>query len=369
MQNRVLNVLYDGQRVGRLAETPEKLLAFEYDLSWLSGGFSISPLKLPLEKRLFIATDAPFGGNFGVFNDSLPDGWGRLLIDRLLLKKQIEPRSVSLLDRLAIVGTTGTGALEYQPAEDFVSCDDSMLDLDVFATEAKRIQANQDSEDLEKMVRGSGSSNGARPKMFWRDADGSEWLVKFPALNDPETIGRLEFDYMAAAKLAGLAVPETRLLNDKYFAAKRFDRAPNGKKIFMISASGLLDADHRNPVLDYHHLMRATLELTQDFREVEKMFRLMCFNVFSHNRDDHAKNFSFLYNDGRWQVSPAYDLVYNAGIGITQEHATMVDGEGRSPTEKHIMSVAHKAGMDRRRAEEIVGEVGGAVKKSLRGKI
>ncbi|MDR3013067.1 MAG: type II toxin-antitoxin system HipA family toxin [Chitinispirillales bacterium] len=362
MQNKLLNIAYDGRTVGRLAETPEKVLAFEYGDDWLREGFSISPFNLPLEKRVFIADATPFGGSFGVFNDSLPDGWGRLLIDRLLLKRQIEPRSVSLIDRLAIVGTTGTGALEYRPAEDLMSNGYPALDMDVFAMEAKRIQADEDSNELEKMVRGSGSSNGARPKMFWRDADGSEWLVKFPAHNDPKSIGKLEFDYMAAAKLAGLIVPETRLFNGKYFGAHRFDRKPDGQKIFMISASGLLDVDHRNPVLDYNHLMQATLSLTRDFREVERMFRLMCFNVFSHNRDDHAKNFSFLYDDGRWQLSPAYDLVYNTGLGITGEHATMIDGEGHNPTEKHILSVAQKAGMNRGRAEKVMDEVKNAAK-------
>lgn len=365
MNNKLLNVVYNGRKVGRLAQTQQKVLAFEYDDDWLRDGFSISPFSLPLEKRLFIASAEPFNGNFGIFNDSLPDGWGRLLIDRLLLKKHIEPQSVSLIDRLAIVGTNGTGALEYLPAEDLTgSNDDSMLDLDLFAKEAKRIQANEDSKDLEKMVRGSGSSNGARPKMFWRDADGSEWLVKFPAFNDPKTIGKLEFDYMSTAKLAGLIVPQTRLLKGKYFAARRFDRITNGKKVFMISASGLLDADHRNPVLDYNHLMQATLNLTRDFREVEKMFRLMCFNVFAHNRDDHAKNFSFLYDDGKWQVSPAYDLVYNTGIGITHEHATMIDGEGRNPTEKQILTVAKKTGMEPHRAKKIMTEVETTVKKA-----
>ena len=158
-----------------------------------------------------------------------------------------------------------------------------------------------------------------------------------------------------------MLVPETKLFNGKYFGTRRFDRKPDGEKIFMISASGLLDADHRSPVLDYNVLMKATLELTRDFREVEKMFRLMCFNVFAHNRDDHAKNFSFLYNSGKWQVSPAYDLVYNSGIGFTQEHATMIDGEGKNPTEKHILSVAKKSGMDMRRAEEVMGEVEAAL--------
>jgi serine/threonine-protein kinase HipA len=364
MQNKALNVFCNGQKVGRLAETKEKLLAFEYDTDWLYNGFSISPLKLPLEKRVFIATQEPFDGNFGVFNDSLPDGWGRLLIDRLLQKKQIEPASVSLLDRLAIVGTNGTGALEYKPVENIAEDDGSVLDVDVFAMEAKKIQANKDSKDLAKMVRGSGSSNGARPKMFLRCEDGSEWLVKFPSHDDPKTIGQLEFNYMKTAAAAGLVVPEFRLFKDKYFGSRRFDRKANGEKVFMISASGLLNANHRMPVLDYNNLMQATLELTRDYREVEKMFRLMCFNVFAHNRDDHAKNFSFLHENGCWQVSPAYDLVYNSGIGITNEHATMIDGEGKNPGKENILSVAKKVGLGERRANEIMEETAKDVKKA-----
>ena len=355
MRNKMLNVFCNERKVGRLAETPENVLAFEYDSDWLRNGFSISPFKLPLEKRVFIAKREPFDGNFGVFNDSLPDGWGRLLIDRLLQKKQIEPASVSLLDRLAIVGTTGTGALEYKPVENLTGDDDSMLDLDVFAMEAKRIQSNKDSKNLAKMVRGSGSSNGARPKMFWRDADGTQWLIKFPAHYDPKTIGQQEFNYMKAAKKAGLLVPNFRLFNGKYFGVQRFDRKANGEKVFMISASGLLNVDHRLPALDYNNLMQATLELTRDYREVEKMFRLMCFNVFARNRDDHAKNFSFLYDDGKWQVSPAYDLVYNTGFN--GEHATMIDGEGKNPTEDNILAVASKVGLELRKAKEIMGQI------------
>ena len=387
MQNKVLNIFYNKRKVGRIAETSEKLLAFEYDAEWLRDGFSISPFKLPLEKRVFIAPRDPFDGNFGVFNDSLPDGWGRLLTDRLLQKKHIDPSSVSIMDRLAIVGTSGTGALEYKPEEKLAK-GDSILDIDVFAIEAQKIQNNQDSKDLEEMVRGSGGSNGARPKMFWKDDKGTEWLVKFPANTDPKDIGKLEFDYMATAKAAGLIVPKTQLFNGKYFGAQRFDRKSVGrkvsttlgiglpnqkttekisyisKKIFMISASGLLDSSHRIPTLDYNNLMQTTLELTRDYREVEKMFRLMCFNVFAHNRDDHAKNFSFLYDEGRWQVSPAYDLVYNSGMGITHEHSTMIDGEGRSPTAKNILSVANKVGLDHRQAKEIMEEVETAVKKA-----
>jgi serine/threonine-protein kinase HipA len=363
MQNKLINVFYNNLRVGRIAETPDRLLAFEYDTEWLRDGFSISPFKLPLEKRVFIAARDPFDGNFGVFNDSLPDGWGRLLIDRMLLKKHIDPSGVSTLDRLAIVGCTGMGALEYKPEEHLVN-DVKINDLNLLAKEVEKIlNEKYDGQKLEELVKLGGSSGGARPKVLI-NINGEDWIVKFRAGIDPKNIGKLEFDYMTAAKAAGLNAPEIKLFENKYFGVKRFDRKANGGKVFMISASGLLDASHRLPTLDYNSLMALTLELTRDFREVEKMFRLMCFNVFSHNRDDHSKNFSFLYTDNRWQVSPVYDLVYAGGMG--GEHATTIDGEGRNPTEEHLKSVAMKAGFDFHTAQKIADEVKVAVKTIMR---
>jgi len=362
MQNKFLTVYCGGRRVGRIAQTPEKLLAFEYDDEWIRGGFSISPFKLPLEKRVFIAPRDPFDGCFGVFNDSLPDGWGRLLIDRLLIKKQIDPFAVSTLDRLAIVGKTGMGALEYEPEEQLLG--DLKIDsLDILAREVEAIlNEKYDGRKLEELVKLGGSSGGARPKVLL-NIGGEDWIVKFRASADPKNIGKQEFEYMAAAKAAGLIVPQTKLFEGKYFGVKRFDRKKGGGKVFMISACGLLDASHRFPTLDYNSLMALTLELTRDFREAEKMFRLMCFNVFAHNRDDHSKNFAFLFDDNKWQVSPAYDLVYASGMN--GEHATAIDGEGRNPTEEHIMSVAKKSGLEQRRAQSIMEEVKSAILKKL----
>ncbi|MCL2806528.1 MAG: type II toxin-antitoxin system HipA family toxin [Treponema sp.] len=358
MQNKFLNVFYDERRVGRLAQTPEKLLAFEYDAEWLIDGFSISPFKLPLEKRVFIAPRDPFDGNFGVFNDSLPDGWGRLLIDRMLVKKRIDPAGVSILDRLAIVGSSGMGALEYKPEEHLVD-DVKHHSLDTLAKEAEAIlNEKYDGRKLEELVKLGGSSGGARPKVLI-NINGEDWIVKFRANIDPKNIGKIEFDYMTAAKKAGLIVPPIKLFESKYFGVKRFDRKAKGKKVFMISASGLLDTSHRFPTMDYNNLMSLTTELTRNFSETEKMFRLMCFNVFSHNRDDHSKNFSFLYDNNQWQVSPVYDLVYSEGVG--GEHAAAIDGEGRNPTDEHIMTVAKKAGLDLRKAKKIADEVKSAV--------
>ena len=125
----------------------------------------------------------------------------------------------------------------------------------------------------------------------------------------------------------------------------------------MLSASAVLETSHRIPNLDYETLMRLAQELSKDSQEVEKMYRLMCFNVFAHNRDDHSKNFTFLYeeDEDRWLLSPAYDLTYSYSIG--GEHATTVHGNGRDPGMSDILAAADAAGLDRRRARRIAEQV------------
>ena len=125
----------------------------------------------------------------------------------------------------------------------------------------------------------------------------------------------------------------------------------------MISASAVLETSHRIPNLDYEILMKLTLELTKDFEEIEKLFRLMCFNVFAHNRDDHSKNFTYIYNEKeeRWVLSPAYDLTYSYSIG--GEHATTVSGNGSNPGMREILSVASSIGMDGKSARRIAEEI------------
>ena len=135
----------------------------------------------------------------------------------------------------------------------------------------------------------------------------------------------------------------------------------------MITAAALLEADFNQPCLDYHALMKMTKILTRDNRkDVENMFRRMCFNVFAHNRDDHAKNFSFLYDDGfkGWRLSPAYDLTYsNTYFG---EHTTSVDGNGANPGEKEIINVGVKAGMKKKNCILIMEQVKECVLRDLK---
>ena len=362
---KTLGVFMDNRKVGTLATTKNHLVAFEYDDAWIADGFSISPFSLPLEKRVFIPQNfSTFEGLFGVFSDSLPDGWGRLLVDRLLLKEKINPAKVDSLNRLAIVANTGMGALTYYP-ENHLDIDMEDLSLDQIAKECKKMFDTEQSENLDALFQMGGSSGGARPKIFY-NIDGEQWIVKFPSSLDSVNIGEQEYQYSLCAKACGIEMAETKLLpselNSGYFAVKRFDREKN-KRIHMVSAGALLETSHRIPNLDYNILMQMTMKLTQSYEEIEKLYRLMCFNVFSHNRDDHSKNFSFLYKDGRWQLSPAYDLTYSNSIG--GEHATTVNGNGRNPGINDLLEVAKHMKMNRNYAKHIAEDIREIVEENL----
>lgn len=365
-----LDVFYRERHVGTLALTRDKRIAFEYAPEWLENGFSISPLSLPLEKKVFLPKMNPLDGIFGVFADSMPDGWGRLLVDRFLLKHQINPYEVGMLYRLAIVGDSGMGALSYRPAEEFKAAEFTG-NLDYIANECRHILESDYAENLDELFYLGGSSGGARPKILTK-IKGDDWLIKFPASMDDSDIGRQEYDYNMCAKKCGIEVPEIRLFTsdqcEGYFGVKRFDRkkkVDGTERIHMISAAALLETTHRVPNLDYHILMRLTLVLTKDFSEIEQLFRQMCFNVFAHNRDDHSKNFSYIYveEDRQWRLSPAYDLTYSNSIG--GEHATTVNGEGRAPGMEDILAVADKAGMDRGEAKVIAEKIQETVRMEL----
>ena len=367
-----LQVFFNEKKVGTLALMKNNIVAFEYDNEWINNGFSISPFNLPLKKQVFIPRIDPFDGLYGVFSDSLPDGWGRLLVDRMLNSQNINPRQISQIDRLAIVGETGMGALSYKPEYNLLEEKDCQEDYDSLALSCKKILNTEYSADLDNLFRLGGSSGGARPKILTK-IDNEDWIIKFPSSLDDNNIGELEYLYSVCAKKCKIDMPETKLFPSKissgYFGIKRFDRKKLStgaiRKLHMISVSGLLETSHRIPNLDYNDLMQLTLNLTKSFEEVEKLFRLMCFNVFSHNRDDHSKNFSFIYNEEskKWELSPAYDLTYS--YSINGEHATTVNGNGVNPDLKDILKVAKKIGLDEKKAKNIAIEIKEIVKKDL----
>jgi len=143
------------------------------------------------------------------------------------------------------------------------------------------------------------------------------------------------------------------LFDGKYFGVKRFDRL-DGQRIHVHSAAGLLYASHRLPSLDYTDLLKATMALTKDFNEVVKMFRLMVFNIAIGNKDDHAKNFSFIYHDHSWKLSPGYDLL--PSVGFNNNHTTTINGKGK-PALKDCIELAKLTAFPVKTAQRIIDEV------------
>lgn len=348
-----ISVKWDGRFVGRLALNNQGICMFEYSGEQIANGVSISPFELPLKGGIFTAKPTPFEGGFGVFDDCLPDGWGMLILDRYLQKRGIDVRTLNVLDRMSLVGTTGRGALEFIPDKSVDSLW-SAADYNRLASEASKIleSSHYDGEGIEDMMRRGGSPGGARPKIFTK-TDGKEWLVKFRAADDPEDVGKIEYEYSLLAKECGVEMPETRLFEGKYFGVERFDRNTEGK-LHVVSMAGLLRADYRLPSMDYMHIFRVCTLLNNDVSEKWKIFRLMVFNFLIGNKDDHAKNFAFIFREGRWHFAPAFDLLPSYGIG--GYHTTSIN-DSVEPTKGDLIEVAVKNGLDKVEAEKIFEEI------------
>lgn len=347
--------------VGRLA-VRARTIYFEYDRDFVDQGLEISPLQLPLKPGLQSFDKALFEGLPGVFNDSLPDGWGRLLFDRFARSQQILPAAITPLDRLAHVGLYGLGALVYEP--DFSLNDKSHeISLDTLAEQAQQVLKGESSDVLAELIALNGSSAGARPKALIGVEDAGEHIIhglrQLPEGYSPQNgadAGAIEYVYALMAKEAGIEMPDVRLFpavqGAGHFAIKRFDRH-GATRYHMHTACGLLSSDFRVPSMDYEDLTALTMMLTRDVREVEKMFRLAVFNVLAQNRDDHSKNFTFLMNkEGQWRVSPAYDLTFSSGPG--GEQSTTVMGEGHRPDTSHLLRLAKECSIKEERAQAII---------------
>ena len=334
-----LKCIYNDKIVGYLIESKSGKVSFQYDDEWLENGFSISPFSLPLSKEIYTASKDTLGGLFGVFWDSLPDGWGELLLRRKMAKNGINFDKVSILTRLSLVGKNGLGAINYIPTQ-FETNEFVNYDLDSLALEADKILNSEESKSLDELYYLGGSSGGARPKAHII-VNNEEWIVKFPSHIDPKNIGELEYKTNILAQKCGIKTAEVKLfeskINSGFFGCKRFDRKDN-KRIHMISLSSLLETSHRIPNLDYIHLFKVIQKICVNQDDMYEAFRRMCFNVFYKNKDDHGKNFSFIYNEEKmgYELSLAYDLT---SLPNKFEHEMTVNGNG-NPSEKDLIYIA-----------------------------
>lgn len=320
------------EKVGTLSHI-DGAIYFRYHNDFLKKKMNLSPFKLKLDDRIQKCPENPFSNLFGLFSDSLPDGWGKLIVDRHLIALNKKPDTYTPLNRLSIVGKNGLGALTYHPDEDIKNNQNLSLGLTDYAEKALQILAGENADISDEFYSLTGTSGGARPKIqvIYNEENGvlrtgntckseneSFWIIKFPSTHDLPDISQIEYAYYLMAKDAGIEMANSKLFegenNKKFFGTKRFDRIGNNR-IHLHSVAGLLHDDFRKSTLDYGHIMDTTIRLEKNKQSVEKIMRIAMFNVLTANQDDHSKNFSFIMNHhGKWEFSPAYDLTFSPNI-------------------------------------------------------
>lgn len=357
--------------VGQLAEDNHKLY-FQYDTGFLKRNLWLSPYKLPLKEELFEHRDREFGPLFGLFDDSLPDGWGLLLMDRFLRKKGYDIHTLSVLERLAFFGENTMGALIYEPALDLKIEDSSPFSLHNLAKESHDIFTGNTEDVLPQLMKAGGSPGGARPKVLTGISGSTmvsgetdlpdnfeHWIIKFNTNSDIDDAGQVEYIYSLMAREAGLEMMETRLFNtpegDRFFGTKRFDRKGN-QRLHIHTFGNMIHSNFRIPSQDYDNLFRVVSNLTKNHQDLIQAFRQMVFNIIANNRDDHVKNFSFIMDHkGEWSLSPSYDLTYSPGPG--GEHSMTVEGEGKAPSGDDVHRLGEKHGIKKKVIKGIIKQV------------
>lgn len=359
-----------------LWDTSRRVAAVEWDRDFARDPLPFSPYSIRDFTTLHLGAPAPFDGLSGVFADSLPDGWGRLLIDRELARRGKPLHLLTPVDRLAIVGKSGMGALTYQPEEEIAPPEE--IDLDWFARTVTYLDGDIPVADLQRLRAGTGGSAGVRPKFVALldpergilrdhrsppDAGFAPYIIKYHGPADPVTAAEEEQAYATMARAAGVNMHPTLVLRsdngESYFAALRFDR-DGPLRHHMHTAAGLLNADFRTPTVSYDALLKLTQFVTRHHDDLTEMFRRMVFNVLAHNRDDHTKNHAFLMGSlGNWRLSPAYDISFSNGPG--GEHHLDINGNGRTPGKADIVAVGISAGLKPAAITEIIDQVTDAV--------
>jgi len=363
---RQVDVYYDGwgehwrwgSLVSSTALTGRPLIAFEYSEEALDRGLELSALRLPL-KGPRLRKDFPDHQLWlpGPVYDSLPDGWGMLLMDRLFKRRGLSPAHIGPLERLAYIGSHAMGAMSFEPVAPELSASPAEIPLAQLAVEVQDVLAGEGGEFLQQLLLMGGSPHGARPKaLLYRDpahdrfstatALGLEaWMIKFPAVREHPEVCAIEAVYAQCLRECAIDTPDTEhfeLPNGQAaFATRRFDRK-QGMRVPMQSLAAFAGADFRAPgALDYINFLRATQYCCNDVREKAAAFERIVFNVVFNNRDDHPKNFAYLMSpSGQWKLAPAYDVTFCEGPG--GYHQMDVMGEALRITRKHLLALAQE---------------------------
>jgi serine/threonine-protein kinase HipA len=397
-----------GRTIGAVSlEEGRDVAAFEYDPEFVGSGIQLSPLVMPLGRRVHQFPELPrntFHGLPGLLADSLPDKFGNALIDAWLATQGRTPESFSAVERLCYTGTRGMGALEFAPVLGPKPRKASKLEVDALLrlagevlTHRGRLQGHLHAAGKAKALRDiltvGTSAGGARAKavIAWNPqthevrsgqitaGDGFEhWLLKFDGVagnrdkerDDPTGYGAVEFAYHRMAKAAGITMSECRLLEEngrRHFMTRRFDRLASGEKLHLQSLCALAHFDFNQAgAYGYEQALLAIRRLQLPMSAVEEQFRRMVFNLVARNQDDHVKNIAFLMNPlGEWSLAPAFDVTYsyNPAGAWTGTHQMTLNGKRDGFTREDFVQCARSALMKRGRAATILEEVQATVER------
>ena len=360
--------------IGQLILDGRSIL-FKYSDAYLEAGENLSPNQLKFDDNPQTTKEKPFNGLFGVFADSLPDAWGYLLIKKRLSADQIAIESLNALDHLTFAGKNSLGALQYRPSVELEQ-EAIEINLDKLNNNISEVLSGESSVVIDDMFGRGGSPGGARPKIYagYNQKTDSlisgianlpeeyeHWIIKFAADVDSKDIANIELAYYKMALDSGIEMSECRVFKsnngNSYFGTKRFDRIGNDK-LHMLSAAGLLHDDYEHSTLDYGNLIFQAKKLTNNAQAAEQMFRRTVFNVLSHNRDDHSKNFAFLMDaEGVWSLAPAYDLTFSSSS--QGYHSTACAKNYVDPGRKELLELANALSINK--AKVTIDEIKGII--------
>lgn len=332
---------------------------FRYNPDYLAHqeAFALDPLHIPLSSNLYDAC-RPYAGVHGVFEDSLPDDWGRRILTRRYKLGRSEQRVPNLLQ---LLGAESLGALSFSDLHNPVRSDGvgghELVKLMRLAEEFEKNSSMVD-DDLALLFEAGSSPGGARPKVVV-EHNGKSWLAKFPSIRDKFDVVALEAASMHLAGMAGVAVAHSEMIHcgsKRVLLVERFDVTSSGGRNHLVSMQTLTGAD------GYYHL--GYCDLADIMRRISAnpagdlntLFRQMVFNVMLGNTDDHLKNFCMVHDDDGWRLSPAYDLLPN--IGMNREHQLHIGSEFRPAGIDVLLREASHFGMKRQqKVREIIREI------------
>ena len=358
MVKEVISVKYKQYDVGALSyDSQTRVGYFEYLPSFIKTGIELSPIKMPLAKKIYSFPDLDFQtfkGLPGLIADSLPDDFGNAVMNAWIASKGQSPADISALQRLQYTGKRGMGALSYTPAIKRKNLNTSqpilIESLVVIAQDIlnKREQFNvklnkygeEDSDTMMSLMSVGMSAGGARPKAVLAFNDDfsqvrsgqtdapsgfTHYLMKFDGVSehnkneevfgDPLGYGAMEYVYYLMAKQCGIDMMPCHLLNEgnrRHFITQRIDRNGNDK-IHVQTLNALEHISYKKiGTYSYAELFATARKLKLSPDDAIQIFKRMVFNVVSRNHDDHVKNFGFMLDEtNQWQLAPAYDLAYS----------------------------------------------------------